>query len=339
LRLSARAGIAALGILGVVALISAVFVPTVAIAADADAMPPSEEAGLQPLDSDTRVVAVLFSVGQTKEALKRFREVPNIDLLDINGEPMIGHVYKALRASKYIDKIVVVAATEVGEALNLQDASNTTFLEDKGDAAENVQFGIDQVATDDLVMFIPSDLVLITTKGLDRLIERVMAEKDGDLFFPLVSREICEEKYPEEKRTYARFKEGHYTGAHVEFLRPKLFLDNADRVEAQKDKLYDVYYMRQNTLGVVRFLGIKLTLKYIFGSLSPSDVEEHVFEKYSVTAKTLYWDDPDLSTDLSEPDDIKMIQRVLEQRESKQSQMRPTNDGSAIITDSSSTGA
>ena len=125
----------------------------------------------------------------------------------------------------------------------------------------------------------------------------------------------------------------------MEFLRPKLFLDNADRVEAQKDKLYDVYYMRKNTLGVVRFLGIKLTLKYIFGTLSPSDVEEHVFDKYSVTARTLYWDDPDISTDLSEPSDIEMIQRVLEQRESKQSQIRPTNEGSAIIKDSSSSGA
>ena len=339
MRHSAQISIAAMAVFGIVALAAVIFGQTVALAADADAAPLSEEAASQPTNGDIRVVAVLFSVGQTKEALKQFREVPNIDLLDVNGEPMITYVYNALRASKYIDKIVVVAAAEVEEALNLQGAANITFLEDKGDAAENVQFGIDQVATDDLVMFIPSDLVLITTEGLDRLIERVMAEKDADVFFPLLSREVCEEKYPEEKRTYARFKEGQYTGAHVEFLRPKLFLDNADRVEAQKDKLYDVYYMRQPTLGVVRFLGIKLTLKYIFGSLSPSDVEAHVFDKYSVTARTLYWDDPDLSTDLSEPSDIEMIQRVLEQRESKQSQIRPANDGSAIIKDSSSSGA
>jgi spore coat polysaccharide biosynthesis protein SpsF (cytidylyltransferase family) len=337
-RLSTRIISAALVVLGTVMMAAVNFGPSIVFAADADAAPLSQETTSQPKEEDLRVVAVLFSVGQTENAIKQFREVPNIDLLDVNGEPMISHVYKALRASKYIDKIVVVAAAEVGEALNLQAAACTTFLEDKGDAAENVQFGIDQVATDDLVMFVPSDLVLVTTKGLDRLIERVMAEKDADIFFPLVSREICEEKYPEERRTYARFKEGQYTGAHIEFLRPKLFLDNADQVEAQKDKLYDVYYMRKNTLGVVRFLGIKLTLKYIFGSLSPSDVEEHVFDKYSVTAKTLYWDDPDLSTDLSEPNDIKMIQRVLEQRESKQSQIRPANDGSALIKDEGSSG-
>ena len=166
-------------------------------------------------------------------------------------------------------------------------------------------------------MFIPSDLVLVTPAGLDRLIERVLAEESVDVVFPIVSREACERKYPEERRTYAHFKEGQYTGAHVEFLRPDLFLDHVDRVRANKDNLYNVYYMRQNTLGIVRFLGLKLTVKYLFGMLSPRDVEEHVFEKYSVTAKAIYWDDPDLSTDLSEPSDVQMIERALENREHK----------------------
>jgi len=206
-------------------------------------------------------------------------------------------------------------------------------LLDKGDAAENVQFGIDAIAKGDLIMFVPSDLVLITPKGLDDLMERVLAEKDVDIFFPLVSRKACEEKYPDERRTYARFKEGQYTGAHIEFLRPGLFLDNADRVKANKDNFYNIYHMRKNTLGVARFLGLKLTVKYIFGTLTPNDIENHVSNKYQVTAKALYWDDPDLSTDLSEPDDIQMIQRVLEQRELAQSEIAPVDDESDPGTD------
>ncbi len=298
-----------------------VFPPGVSHSADADAAPFSVEAGSEAKAKgggvDNRVVAVLFSIGKTENSRKQFRKVPNIDMLEINGEPMIMHVYKALCRSKYVQEIVVVAAPEVKEALDIDENPAASFLEDKGDAAENAQFGIDKVAKNDLLMFVPSDLVLVTPEGIDRLIERVLLDRDVDIFFPIVSREACEEKYPEERRTYARFKDGHYTGAHIEFLRPGLFLDNADRVEAQKDKLYDVYYMRKDTLGIVRFLGLKLTLKYIFGTLSPREVEEHVFEKYSVTAKALRWDDPDLSTDLSEPDDIEMIQRALNQRDSK----------------------
>lgn len=294
--------------------------PVASAAAEADAAPFLQEDAPRLGEENPRVVAVLFSIGQTKNSRKQFRDVPNLDLLEVNGEPMIKYVYDALRASKYVDKIIVVAAPEVEKALGLKDEPKTSFMVDKGDAAENARFGVDQVADSDLVMFIPSDLVLATTEGIDRLIERVMAEKDADIFFPLISREVCEQKYPEERRTYASFKDGQYTGAHIEFLRPALFLENADAVEAQKDKLYDVYYMRQNTLGIVRFLGLKLTLKYIIGTLSPGDVERHVFEKYSVTAKTLYWDDADLSTDLSEPKDIQMIQRVLKQREKKRAE-------------------
>jgi hypothetical protein len=225
------------------------------------------------------------------------------------------HVYNALYRSRYIQKVIVVAAPEIEEKLDLAGNPDTSFMIDKGDAAQNVEFGIDEVSKGELIMFIPSDLVLVTPEGLDRLIERVMAEEAVDIVFPIVSREACERKYPNERRTYAHFKEGPYTGAHVEFLRPDLFLDHADQVRANKDNLYNVYYMRENTLGIVRFLGVKLTLKYLFGMLSPHDVERHVFEKYRVTARAVYWEDPDFSTDLSEPNDIQMIEQALEKRE------------------------
>jgi len=305
-------------------------------AADADAALINGEAARNARDADTRVVAVLFSVGQTENSRRQFRGISNIDLLEVNGEPMIMHVYKALCDSRHIQKIIVMAAPEVEKALGLKDNPKVSFYVDKGDAAENVLLGIDEIAKDDLIMFVPSDLALVTAAGLDNLLDRVLAEKGVDIIFPLVSRESCEARYPDEKRTYAHFEEGQYTGAHIEFLRPGLFLDNADEVSAQKDKLYDVYYMRKNTFGVVRFLGIKLTLKYLFGTLSPSDIEEHVSSKYNVTAKALYWDDPDLSTDLSEPDDIQMIQRVLERRERASSEIQPGGDGQSPATDDKS---
>ncbi len=266
-----------------------------------------------------RVVAVLVSVGRTENTRKMFADVPNLDLLEVNGVPMIMHVYNALRNSRYVQKIIVVAAPEVEEALEIEDDPVTSFVLDRGDAAENVRYGIDEISTDDLIMFVPSDLVLVTSEGLDRLIERVLEEKDVDLFFPIVSREVCERDYPEERRTYATFKEGEYTGAHVEFLRPELFLKNVDQVAANKDNLYNVYHMRKSTLGIVRFLGLRLTLKYLFGALSPRDVEQHILENYRVTAKAVIWDDADLTTDLSEPRDVQMIKRVLEKRSLAQS--------------------
>jgi hypothetical protein len=199
----------------------------------------------------------------------------------------------------------------------------TSFVLDQGDAAANVQFGIGEISKGDLIMFIPSDLVLVTTDGLDELIERVLNEKNVDVVFPLVSRQECERKYPEEARTYGHFKEGQYTGAHVEFLRPDLFLDNVNEVKAQKDNLYNLYYMRKSTLGAARFLGVKLTLKYIFGTLSLHDIEQHVREKYDVTAKAIVWDDADLATDLSEPADIQMVCRALQQRAESHSHFPP----------------
>lgn len=317
-----------IGIIVVLTVVTFIFPYELSHAVSADAAQSSDGAEQAQKHQDSRVVAVLVSVGQTENARKQFREIPNLDLLEINGMPMIMHVYNALCRSRYVQKIVVVAAPEIEKELDLKQDPPTSFVIDRGDAAENVEFGIDEVSKGDLIMFIPSDLVLVTPEGLDSLIERVLEEKDVDIFFPIVSQEVCEKKYPEERRTYARFEEGPYTGAHVEFLRPDLFLEHADEVKANKDSLYNVYYMRKNTLGIVRFLGLKLTLKYVFGMLSPHDVEQHVFDKYRVTAKAIYWDDPDLATDLSEPSDIPMIQRALEQRALAHSQVPPTRSHS-----------
>ncbi len=272
---------------------------------------------------DKRIVAVLFSVGQTDDAHAQFPWVQNLDLLEVGGKPMIKHVYDAVKGSKYINKIVVVAAPEVEEVLDLKDNPIASFVVDQGDAARNVQFGVDEVQRGDLIMFIPSDLVLVTTEDLDQLIEYVRNEKGVDAIFPLVSREECERQYPQEARTYGRFKEGQFTGAHVEFVRPDLFLDHSDQVEAQKDNLYNLYYMRKSTLGAVRFLGVKLTIKYIFGTLSVHDIEEHVYEKYRVNAKAVYWNNADLATDLSEPKDIQMVNRTLQQRAAAQTHVPP----------------
>ncbi|RJP17057.1 MAG: hypothetical protein C4520_17805 [Candidatus Abyssobacteria bacterium SURF_5] len=282
-------------------------------------LPASEDTGRP----DGRVVAILFSVWQTEDAKKHFRDVPNLDLLEVNGKPMIEHVYDALRSSRHVDKIVVFAAPEVERRLKLTDDPGTSFIEDRGDAAANLQFGVGEVEKGDLVMFIPSDLALVTSEGLDELIDRVLDERSVDLVFPLVSRQQCERQYPEEARTYGHFREGQFTGAHVEFLRPDLFLDNPDEVRAQKDNLYNLYYMRKSTLGAARFLGVKLTLKYVFGSLSIQDLERHVLEKYEVTAKAILWDDADLATDLSEPSDVQMISRALQQRAAAQLRTPP----------------
>jgi GTP:adenosylcobinamide-phosphate guanylyltransferase len=304
--------IASVAVLGFAAL---AFFQSVSWAAEADASQEYDYHAQPPQYEDTRVVAVLFSVGKTKDARKHFGETSNIDLLPINGMPMIKHVFDALCQSSYVHKIIVVAAPETKKALALNNDPRTSFVVDRGDAAENMDFTIDKISKGDLILFVPSDLVLVTPQGLDNLLERVMAEKDVDLFLPMISRTACERAYPEEKRTYAHFEEGQYTGAHVELVRPDLFLDHVDKLEAEKDDIYNIYSMRKNALGMMRFFGLKLMVKYLFGTLSAQDVEQHVFEKYKVTARALYWDDADLSTDLSEPDDIEMVQRVLRQRE------------------------
>lgn len=262
------------------------------------------------VEKDTRVVAVIFSVNQIKAMRKAFRDQENLDILPVAGRPMIEHVIAGLKSSRYVDRIIVVADPAVREALALDADPMVTFLEDQGDAAENVKRGIHTIARGDLVILVPSDLLLVSGENLDPLVEHARAYDDIDVFFPLIQQERCKDTIAREQR-FIRFKEGRFTGAHVELVRPALFVDNAEDVEGERGTMYQVYNMRRNTLGIVRFLGLRLTLKFIINDLSPADVATRIYTRYHVRAQAFLTDDARLAADLHAPELLPQFEAVL----------------------------
>lgn len=264
----------------------------------------------QPVDKDTRIVAVVFSVNEMESIREEFPDVPNVDLMPIAGTPMIRRVIDGLRSSRYVDKVIVVGAPELPQALGLTDDPNVTFIEDRGDAAENVRYGIHTISRGDLVLLAPSDLPMLSGKTLDQLIEHARQYNEIDVFFPLIQRERCADTVAEEQR-FIHFKEGEFTGAHVEIVRPALFVDNPDDVANEKGTMYDVYHMRRDALGVARFLGLRLVVKFILRDLSPTDVVTRVYAKYHVRAQAFVATDPRLAADVHSPEVITRIEARL----------------------------
>lgn len=257
----------------------------------------------QPVEKDTRVVAVIFSVNQMEAMRKAFPDVENVDLMPVAGRPMIEHVIAGVKTSRYIDRVIVVADAAVRDALAFDDDPALTFIEDRGDAAENVKNGIHAIARGDLVLLLPSDLPLVSAASLDPLIEHAREYDDIDVFFPLIQRERFDDSVLDTQR-FVRFKEGRFTGAHVELVRPALFVDNPADVEGEQDRMYDVYHMRRDTIGIVRFLGLKLTVKYIIRDLSPTDIATRLYAKYHVRAQAFVAGDPRLAVDVNSPDAV-----------------------------------
>lgn len=265
------------------------------------------------VEKDTRVVAVIFSVNEVDAMREAFPEVENLDLISLAGRPIIQHVIDGLQTSAYIDRIIVVADPAVHAVLGAAQDPMLTFLVDHGDATENVKHGIGEIARGDLVLLLQSDLLLIDRGSLDPLVEHAREYQDIDVFFPLLQRERCTDEITREHR-FIRFKEGHFTGAHVELVRPALFVDNAQDVEGERGAMYEVYGMRKNTLGIVRFLGLQLTLKFLFNDLSPTDVATRIYKKYHVRAQAFVTDHPELATDFNSPEQMALIEAHLRTR-------------------------
>ncbi len=270
--------------------------------------PPSPRQAVD--DKDARVVAVIFSVNKVKAMRRAFPDTENIDLLPIAGRPMVAHVIANLKASPNIEHIILVADPVVEYALAIEDDPMVTFLEDQGDATENVKHGIHTIARGDLVILMPSDLPLIPAATIDNLVNHARQYEDIDVFFPLIQRERCTDEVSRRQR-FIDFKEGLFTGAHVELVRPALFVDNSEEVEGERNTMYQVYNMRRDALGIVRFLGFRLTMRFIFNNLSPSDVATRVYTKFHVKAQAFLSDDPRLATDVHSPKFLPYFEAAL----------------------------
>ena len=293
--------------------VGTIFAPPEASAIDFGDDPPEER---RPVAKDMRVVAVVFSVNQAKASRKAFPDVQNVDLMLLGGKPMITYVIDGLKASHYVDRIVVVAERGLDATLGYANDPRVRFIEDRGDAAENVRHGIGEIDRGDLVLLAPSDLPLLTAESINALVEHARRYENYDVFFPLIQRERCRGTVAAGQR-FIRFKEGMFTGAHVELVRPALFVDNAADVQGEKDTMYDVYHMRRDTLGIVRFLGLRLVAKFLVRNLSPADVATRLYLKYHVRAQAFVIDDPRLSADVHSRKVIPRIEAVL--RESRRS--------------------
>jgi len=268
----------------------------------------------KPVDKDARIVAVVFSVAQHKPMRKAFPDVEQIDLMPVAGRPMIERVIEGLKTSHYVDRIIVVGDEHLQQHLPFGDDPMITFLVDYGDAAENVKHGISQIARDDLVLLLPSDLVLINGDAIDPLVDHARKNPDIDVFFPLVQRAHTEGT-PAEGQLFIPFKEGPLTAGHVELVRPALFVDNADDVKNEKKTFYDVYSIRTDALGIVRFLGLVLSVKFVVHQLSPGDIVRQIYVKYHVRAQGLISDDTRLVTDVYSTDVLPAIEALIVQDE------------------------
>lgn len=224
-------------------------------------------------------------------------KLPEKALIKIKDRYMISYVIDALRDSGKIDKIAVV-----GDKEKLQCIDGIDILIDQGNSIiENVVKGIEPFKNDRRVLILTCDIPMLTKEAVIDFVEQSEA-LNADLCYPIVKREDNERKFPDAKRTYAKIKEGTFTGGNIFYINPQI-------VDACIEAAKQFIAFRKKPWKLGQLLGLKILILFAFGRVTISQLERKVSELFNINAKAVISKYPEIGNDVDKDEDVEMADR------------------------------
>ncbi len=221
-------------------------------------------------------------------------------LIDIGGRPMLQYVVDALEGAGSVDRVIVVGPTAVEAAIS----SRKGRVVQPGDGmVDNLMRGFAALSGHGKTLVVTSDIPLIAPRVVDGFI-RECDPMDLDFYYPVVRREIMEKRYPGVQRTYARMREGSFTGGNM-FLVDSRFAGNL------KKTLDFLVENRKKPLKMAMVLGLPFLLKMLLKRLSIPEAERKAKSLYGLNAKAVITAFPEIGLDVDKPSDLNLCRAVL----------------------------
>ncbi|MFA7574809.1 MAG: NTP transferase domain-containing protein [Arcobacteraceae bacterium] len=250
------------------------------------------------------IKALLLAGGKTKHELKRVTNQEYKALMTINkmnSQPIIYHIVKILRGSRYISEIYVAGPEQVNNLIYPQvDAvipSGQTLI-------DTLKNGIYKLQDEPYILITTSDIPLASSKHIDSFIKNCLISSGFDIYYSIINKETYTKFFPDSnlRRIYANLVEGSFTGGNIFMVNPRVIIDCAEVIE-------QFIIFRKHPLKMARILGKRFVIKYLKKYLSIRDLEKlvpHYLKSY--TGKAILAD-PEIALDIDKPIHLEAIMR------------------------------
>jgi molybdopterin-guanine dinucleotide biosynthesis protein A len=231
------------------------------------------------------VTAVLLAGGDRGEALAAQIGVANKAHIPIGGRPMVYYVLSALRQSGVIAQIVHVGAcpATLRELVDAVVPSGERMV-------DSVALGLGAALAQrpSRVLLATADIPWLTPQVVS---DFVTQSPEADLVYPIIPAAVAEAQFPNQKRTYARIKEGRFTGGNLVLLRSSF----APRLIPLLDTLYRA---RKNPLALARLFGLDVIAELLLGRVALSKLEVRAGRILGGTVRAFESRDASLGADI-----------------------------------------
>lgn len=259
-----------------------------------------------------RVNAIVPAGSGTKakdspESLENICGVSNKALIPVEGKILVEYVVDALKGCKFVDKIVVVGP--VGDLAPALHAKVEQIIPPRDSMLDNGLAGVDALAAELPVLLATADAPLLQSSHIDTFLGACDSH-DAQMLWPIINKNLNDEKFPGTKRTYVRLKEATFTGGNLLLADPAILHKNRE--------LYaQVLASRKSPLKLFSILGFVFIAKFILSQaglpvLPISALEQRIGEILGgIRVKGILCPDPEVGIDVDKMEDLELVKNAI----------------------------
>ncbi len=245
--------------------------------------------------------AVVLGGGDPGDAFAAAHSVDVKPLITVAGRPMGEWVLRALNDSQRVERVAYVGPLqgEMGDLVSVR-------VTDRGTLIANLEAGVAALrlpgsAPQRRVLVVTADIPMLSGGDVREVLDQAPT---AGLVYPIVEKSVCEAAYPGVKRTYARLKDGTFTGGNLFLLDPALIGKFLPRLRAVLDA-------RKQPLKLAGLVGPGFLVKMLLGQLRIAELEVRVSRILGVEARALITGRAAVGTDVDKDADLALAEGQL----------------------------
>lgn len=231
-------------------------------------------------------------------------------LAPVAGRPMIAHMLETLQAVPAIGRIVLLcdapeALRAVPAVAEAEAAGRLTFAPAAASPARSVLAGLDRPETALPALVMTADAPLLTPAALSAFLAGVPPAVD--IAAAVASGDAVRQRFPENRRTFLRFRDGDVSGCNLFLIRTP----EGRRAVAFWQRLET---HRKRPLVMAALVGPGVILGYCLRRLTQAGAMRQLFRRTGAKGALVTIPYPEAAVDVDRPADLVLVEKVLAER-------------------------
>lgn len=225
-------------------------------------------------------------------------------LLQIGDKTMLEYVVHAMQDAGRIEEILIVG---IDQHPGLEFRDVVDWIPEQGSLIDNGMAAVDWIEkswpNSGHILFSTCDIPAIHGPVVDRFVTSC-EPLDRSLYYPFVTKETIEARFPGSNRTYVHLGDWRVAGGDMIVSKPDLAIERRDLMEA-------LVHGRKQPWKIAQIVGLGTLIKLFLNRLDLDEVERTASHIIGQPVKVLVSNDAELAMDVDKPHQVELLREVL----------------------------